>query len=1026
MRGFGRVVAAFALAVLVPVAAFAQGAQASIAGVVKDTSGAVLPGVTVEASSPVLTEKVRTATTDGSGLYRIVDLLPGTYTVTFTLPGFSVVKREGIELTGSFNATVNAEMRVGQLQETVTVTGETPIVDVQSVRRQTTLDSETLTSIPTARSWAATAMLIPGIVTQAGSAADIQITPQMTVFGGMGGRANEGRMEVDGLGTGAALNGGGVSTYVADISNAAEVTTTTSGGLGEAETGGPTLSIIPKSGGNTVSGAVYLTGTGKWMIRSNYDDDLKSRGLSTPGTLTKEWDFTGGVGGPIVKDRLWYYLTARDEGEYRSIPGIFPNLNAGDATKFLYAPDTSRVAQGAEGFRTYSGRITFQANAKNRLNLQWEQQYPCNGAAFGTDSSACRDQHLSGVQIGSLGLGGLTATTSPETAGYLPGTLVRNRQLTWSSTMTNKLLLEAGLGSYNSRWGPFEMPGNPTRGLARVFELTGVGNGGIPGLTYRSANWANDYDSPNRWRASASYVTGAHSFKVGYLGSYLIEDITNFTNDLNLQYTFLGGKPVSLTESLNPYTQKNRVKTNAIYAQDQWTLGRVTLQGALRYDHVSSWSPPQTIGPSNYLATQISFPETPGVDSYKDISPRGGAAWDVFGNGKTSVKLNVGKYLDPASNLNDNYSISNPIARIATTATRTWIDSNGNYVPDCNLSNNAANGECLAVNAPTFGTSQLTTGAIDPAILNGWSVRPGDWEIGASVQQQLLPRMSIEAGYFRRWLTNFTVTDSRAVTANDFTAFSIAAPTDSRLPNGGGYTVSGLYNVIPTKFGLTDNNITFAKNFGSWTQVYNGVLFNISARASKGLTFQGGINSGSTVQDMCDVRTQLPELSVGFGGSTVGPTNPYCHIAPGFVTKVTGLATYQVPKVDVLVSGTVRSDQGAPLRATWQAPSATVINPALGRTVSGGATTVGVDLVAPGQVWGDRVNEIDLRFAKILKFGRTRSTVGLDVYNLLNSNAVLTYNQTFNPAVLSGPGSWLQPQSVLTPRFFKVSAQIDF
>src|SRR5476651_852548 len=167
--------------VLAPVAAYAQG---SITGVVKDTSGAVLPGVTVEAASPVLIEKTRSAVTDGTGQFRIVNLLPGSYTVTFTLTGFSGVKREGIELTGSFVASINADMKVGAVEETITVSGATPIVDVQSVRRQTTISNETLTSVPTARSWAATAVLIPGIVIQAGTSADIQITPQMTVFGG--------------------------------------------------------------------------------------------------------------------------------------------------------------------------------------------------------------------------------------------------------------------------------------------------------------------------------------------------------------------------------------------------------------------------------------------------------------------------------------------------------------------------------------------------------------------------------------------------------------------------------------------------------------------------------------------------------------------------------------------------------------------------------------------------------------------------------------------------------------------------
>src|SRR5437773_681248 len=279
---------------MIPAAAYALG---SITGVVKDTSGAVLPGVTVEASSDVLIEKVRSAVSDGTGQYRIVDLRPGTYVLTFTLTGFSSVKREGIELTGSFVATVNADMKVGAVTETITVTGQTPTVDVQSIRRQTTLSSEVLTTVPTARSWAATAVLIPGITIQAGTSADIQITPQMTVFGGAGGRSNEGRMQVDGLNTGAALNGGGVSTYVADISNAAEVVTTTSGGLGEAEVGGPTLSIVPKSGGNTVKGAVYLSGVSSGMVGTNYTDELKAAGLSTPGKLLQQWDYTGGVGG---------------------------------------------------------------------------------------------------------------------------------------------------------------------------------------------------------------------------------------------------------------------------------------------------------------------------------------------------------------------------------------------------------------------------------------------------------------------------------------------------------------------------------------------------------------------------------------------------------------------------------------------------------------------------------------------------------------------------------------------------------
>jgi hypothetical protein len=1011
----------FACLVLLPAVAFAQ---ASITGVVKDTSGAVLPGVTVEVSSPALIEKTRSAVSDGTGQYRIVDLRPGTYSVTFSLTGFSSVKREGIELTGSFVASINADMKVGAVEETITVSAATPIVDVQSVRRQTTLSNETLTTVPTARSWAATAVLIPGITIQAGTSADIQITPQMTVFGGAGGRSNEGRMQVDGLNTGAALNGGGVSTYVADISNAQEVVTTTSGGLGEAEVGGPTLSIVPKSGGNTLKGQVYLSGVSNAMIGSNYSDALKAAGLATPGVLIQQWDYTGGVGGPIVKDRLWYYGTLRDEGQHRTIPGIFPNLNAGDPTKFTYAPDLTKSAQGAESFELASIRLTAQITPRNKFNYHQDFQIPCNGATFSSTGDGCRTQPTSNAVVGAIGLGGLTSTTSPETTGYLGGTMTTNSQFTWSSPVTNRLLLEAGLGTYRSAWGPFEQPGNATRGLARITELAAQNFNGTPigaGLAYRSANWAKDWDNPNTWRASASYVTGAHNFKFGYIGGYLVEDIENHGNDLNLAYNFLNGKPTSLAESLRVFVQSDRVRYDALYAQDQWTMGKITLQGALRFDHAFSYSPPQTIAPTlingqQFPVAPISFGRADGVN-YKDISPRGGVAWDVFGNGKTAVKVNTGRYGDPASNLNNNYSISNPLARIATSTTagvtaRTWNDTNGDFKPQCDFTNNGANGECGASPNATFGTPTFITAAIDPALINGWGIRPNDWQVGVSIQQQLAPRVSVELGYFKRWLQNFTATDNLSVTSADFTPFSINAPSDSRLPGGGNYNVGTLYNVVPAKFGQTSNNITDAGNFGKQYQSYNGFLINFSARATKGLTFTGGVNSGRTVTDNCDIRTALPELA---------PTTAYCHNDPGFITKANAIASYTIPKIDVLIASTFRSDQGAPLQANWNVPTATVVNPALGRTISGGAATLAVNILEPGKVWGDRVNELDFRFAKILRFGRLRTNVGIDVYNILNQAAILTYNQTFAPG-----GAWLAPTSVLSPRFMKVSAQIDF
>src|SRR5687767_15827913 len=303
-----------AVLLLAPSWALAQG---SITGIVRDSSGSVLPGVTVEASSDALIEKVRTAVTDGNGQYRIVDLRAGTYALTFTLPGFSAFRRTGVVIEGTFTATINADMKVGALQETVTVTAESPIVDVQSVRRQISIDSDTIGAIPASKSYASLMQLMPNVVTQAGGAMDTQVVPGMVVFGGAGGRSNEGRVNLDGISVGSAFNGAGVSSYIPDIGNAREITMTTSGGLGENEGGGPSLNVVPKEGGNAVRGSFYLAGVTEGMVGSNYSDELKARGLTTPGETRKVWDLNLGVGGPILQDRVWYYATARDEGSER-------------------------------------------------------------------------------------------------------------------------------------------------------------------------------------------------------------------------------------------------------------------------------------------------------------------------------------------------------------------------------------------------------------------------------------------------------------------------------------------------------------------------------------------------------------------------------------------------------------------------------------------------------------------------------------------------------------------------------------
>jgi hypothetical protein len=315
--------------------------------------------------------------------------------------------------------------------------------------------------------------------------------------------------------------------------------------------------------------------------------------------------------------------------------------------------------------------------------------------------------------------------------------------------------------------------------------------------------------------------------------------------------------------------------------------------------------------------------------------------------------------------------------------------------------------------------------------VSGWGVRPADWGFGASVQQQVLPRMSIEVGYNRRWLTNFTWDDNVLEPLSQFGTYSIVAPLDSRLPGGGGQTSGVLYNANPSVASLTNNVTKLATDLsgGSYSQVYNGVLFNVSARPRSGLVFQGGISGGPTRTDYCGARAASPAYTV-LGAQSV--SNPWCNTVTGFLARYTGLASYTLPKIDVLLSGTFRSDAGAPLAANWTinatgAPAQWAsIQSQLGRPLSLAAPSVTVNVVEPGTLYGDRVNEFDVRLAKILRFGRTRTNVGVDFYNVLNSSAVLSYNQAFSPTINSGAAAWLAPTAVLQPRFLKFSVQFDF
>ena len=975
MRALSQILAICVLAVLFPGMAYAQ---ASIAGVVRDSSGAVLPGVTVEAASPALIEKVRTVVSDGAGQYRIIELRPGTYTVTFTLPGFNTVKREGIELSGTFVATVNVDLRVGALEETITVTGAAPVVDVQNARQQAVLDRDIVRDLPTSRSYFALAVLVPGLNVTQRDVGGTNLT-QAGDYTIHGGRVRDGRVSVDGISVGQRGSGVNRTMYQMNAGLMQETAISTSGGLGEAETAGVVINMIPREGGNTIRGSLYGTFGNDAMQGSNYDDRLRAAGLRAPNEVMKVWEATAQVGGPLLRDRLWYVVSGKHTGTRNTVAGMYYNKNAGDITKWTYEPDLSRQAFNDDTLWSAALRLTWQVTAKNKVNIFWDEQDRITNA-----------------------LGGGGSTTSPEASSISISDPSRAFNTTWSSPVTNRLLLEAGFGGTFLQWGGSEKPGYDRR-MIRVTEQAGT----IPGLTYRGMTWDRNILSPLHSRASVSYVTGTHNMKVGFTRSWnRLDDQSNNPNPI--AYRFNNGVPNQLTLTDSPRDRLARVYMGGIYAQDSWVLSRLTLQGGVRFDTVHAFFPEQVAGFTPYVPNGFRIPATD-HSSLKDITPRMAVSYDVAGDGKTALKVTLGKYMEGVE-ISSFAETANPTLRLATSTTRSWNDVNRDFVADCDLLNPAANGECGAYSNQNFGKF-VYSDTIDPSILRGWGYRPFNWEFSATVQRELIPRVGVSFGVFRRWFGNWLVTDNLAVAASDFDSFSLTAPSDPRLPNGGGYALTGLYDVRPSHFGRTDNFQTSIKTYGGGQkEFWTGYDVNFNVRAVGGVTFSGGASTGRTTNDTCALKQQIPELG--------GAVDPWCLRREPFQTQYKALASYVIPRVDVLVSGTFQSALGPSLSATFNVPNAQVV-PSLGRSLSGGVANVAVNLVEPGALFGDRINQVDIRFAKVLTFGRTRTNIGVDLFNALNTNVATSYNTTYGP-------TWLAPQGVLPARFVKVSAQIDW
>ena len=980
-------------------------AQASIAGQVKDASGAVLPGVTVEASSPALIEQVRTVVTSGTGQYRIELLPPGTYTVTFALPGFSSVKREGIQLTGTFTATIDAELRVGALQETITVSGEAPIVDVQSANKQRVIDRDLIDKLPTGRSPFAQIALIPGVTVSAanqdvGGATQLSGAIALQVHGSTG---NSQSLLEDGLST-AALISPANSQITFNMAASQEIAVDYAGAGADTAGGGVRMNVIPREGGNTFNGVLFMNGTTEGLGGSNFTQRLKDAGLRSPNRIHNMFDVNPGFGGPLRRSKAWFYFSGRRATSSKWMSDEFYDKNRNNPNVWTYQPDLTKPVSNDSNVNDGRLRLTVQAAPKVKIGALYVQQTARNWPSI-LDTTGAPGGTLLAVEAGPY--------------HYFPV----ERQVTVDTTipLTNRLLIDGAVKHTFER-----AIRDPDRTVSPA--MVGVLEQST-GRQYRARQFfINRTSDLMYYRAAVSYITGAHSFKFG-IGD-IFGDTSETDWDLNpVSYRLNNGIPNQITMRAYPVQFVIDVDHQfGAFAQDRWTIDRLTVNAGLRMDWFKNSFPAQTIGPATLApARNFTFPDTQGLD-LKDLSPKLSAAYDLNGNGRTAIKVSLNRNVEPYT-VGGIAGANNPIVRLANTTTRSWTDSNNNYVPDCNLIVLTANGECGAVANTLFGSAGAQAN-FDPDVLRGWGKRLYNWEFSAGVQRQLLPGLSADATFFRRWYGNFTIIDNRAVTASDFTQFSITTPIDPRLPGGGGQVISGLYDVNPNKFGQTDNITTFAKNFGKQVQMWNGVAFTVNARLPHEVILQGGVDTGTITQDVCDIRSKVPEYTVadpysapvvaaGTATSTLNLASPlawHCHTERP-QTQLKLLGSYTVPMVDVQISSTLQSIPGPEINAYYTATNAQIAS-SLGRPLSGGAANATINLVSPGSMYGERLNQLDLRFARPVRVGRTKTTFQFDVYNALNVDAVTGVNTNY--------ATWLRPQAVILGRFAKLGVQLDF
>ena len=987
--------------------------QGSISGTVFDQSGAAMAGVSVVASSPALIEQSRTAVTDGAGRYTLVDLRPGEYTLAVSATGFKSFRQDKIDVTAGVIVPVAVTLQIGDTGETVSVHTEAATVDVESTTHQQVLTREIQDALPAPRNMQALSALVPGLrlASANGANPDVGGSQQMeqTYITGHGNGAVHTTVLLDGMNINSNYIDGTIQNYV-DNAIIQQSTYQTSGIGAEVSAGGTLVNQVPKDGGNQfhVDGFGSFTGANGFWQANNFSDALRARGLASLNKIVHIEDLDGVVGGPIMRNKLWFLASARYQSTYDTWPGIF-NADGTPTVQDQY------IGQGVV-------RLSYQATSKDKFSGTLDKL-----------------KKFKGHQLTPLA----SIPTDPNAVGRRGGTNYSVFQAKWTRLQSPRLLFELGVSAdiiYYAdvylRKDQEKTPYSPEWYAAATHVNTL--NSGI--TTRTNGGPMQNFFIPARknFSASTGYVTGSHNIRFGVQDAWGKNDrVSSINADLteNFRQDSAGVlQPTNVTAYNTPLALRQHVKADlALFVTDTWKYKRLSLTGGLRWEYENSVIDKTDVPAGRFIPArtfaQIDCTTIKGLGCWKTFLPRVGAAYDLTGHGKTALRFSYGLYNGPK--FTEYLNAFNPMA--LSTDTRSWTDTNRDGIAqDSELGPSTNVNFGKVANIPT----------LDPNFK-----RDRNTQFAAGVTHQLLPHTTVGMNWYRRSVSNLAFLQNRAVDPiADWTPFQIQNPYAAAQP----ITVYGLTKTAPAaQFYQTNADPSRVSN------IYTGYEFGTTSRMrGSGFVFVGYTLQRQSDQ-RCDANIGTAIIGNAVTNASLNDPNSYRFCDQRGLVPFRGDFKFSgvMPlKYGLDFSWSVNSSPNTERYTNWDITATsrypsdcdscpsdsagkTTANPGGKALVIPSGTkfaqlTDRVALLTPGSRYQDRLNQVDIGLKRTFKLRENlRLQAQIDAFNLLNASTVLVQGQglsSTNSVALgpSGPGG--QPTQILQSRLLRLAFQIHF